>query len=337
MPTEDELQYMKLAIAEARLSRFEDGRIHPYVGAVVVRNGQKLGSAHRSDQSPGDHAEFTVLEKKLSDEVLAGCTVYTTLEPCTTRRHPKVPCAERLIQRRVGRVVIGMLDPDQRITGKGILHLRSAGIAVDLFPPDLMAELEELNRNFIADKASVAQELLPHSAINWASIIEDARTELRACGFALAKVADVEATRLVAKMRESDFRAVLILNNPLAATATMRVDDERKNLLALSDIAKITLRLLDHRNDLKRLGKEQLLVVKHVNPYPTIAVVVVDNDLYAYWYPYGQLGTDSPILVFRGYKQSTLAKFFLDHLEALECIAEEPDVEKLKTLIPKGI
>jgi len=142
---------MRLAIREARRSRPEDDNPHPYVGVVVARGNEVLASACRGDLAPGDHAEYTVLEKKLGSDTLAGCTVYTTLEPCTTRNHPKVPCADRLIQRRVGRVVIGALDPDQRITGQGVLRLRRAGIAVDLFPPDLMAEAEELNRDFIKD------------------------------------------------------------------------------------------------------------------------------------------------------------------------------------------
>jgi pyrimidine deaminase RibD-like protein len=152
----DEETHMRLAIQEARRSRGEEGRIYPYVGAVVVRNGQTLGSACRGDLDPREHAEFSVLEKKLPNETLAGCTVYTTLEPCKTRNHPKVTCADRLIERRVGRVVIGMLDPDQRITGRGILKLRRAGIAVDLFPQALMAELEDLYRDFTRDREKVA-------------------------------------------------------------------------------------------------------------------------------------------------------------------------------------
>jgi len=154
-----ELQYMQLAVQEARRSRHEDELVHPNVGVVVVRDGQTLASACRGDQELGDHAEYGVLEKKLEKEVLAGSTVYTTLEPCTTRNHPKVPCAKRLIERRVGRVVIGMLDPDQRITGKGLLMLRKAGIAVDLFPPNLMAQLEELNRDFTRDRESQSSSL----------------------------------------------------------------------------------------------------------------------------------------------------------------------------------
>lgn len=49
----------------------------------------------------------------------------------------------------MARVVIGMVDPDQRISGKGILELRKANIEVDLFPKDFMAEAEEINRDFI--------------------------------------------------------------------------------------------------------------------------------------------------------------------------------------------
>lgn len=139
---------MELAVAEAAKSKAEDATPRPRVGVVVVKDGQVLAAAHRGEFAPGEHAEFTVLEKKLSEEQLAGCTVYTTLEPCTARNHPKVPCVMRLIERRVARVVIGMVDPNPVITGRGQLALRSAGIAIDLFEPDLMAKLEEMNRDF---------------------------------------------------------------------------------------------------------------------------------------------------------------------------------------------
>lgn len=145
----DHLEFIGLAIEEARKSRQEDARTHPKVGAVVVRDGKLLASAYRGELAGGDHAEYTALEKKLRHEILVGATVYTTLEPCTSRNHPKVPCAHRLIERKVARVVIGMLDPNPEIRGKGQLALRDAGIATELFPDTFMSQVEELNREFI--------------------------------------------------------------------------------------------------------------------------------------------------------------------------------------------
>jgi len=143
-----ELDFIRLAIEQAKKSVSEDERTHPKVGVVVVKNGQVVATAFRGELA-GDHAEYIAIDKKLENEVLAGATVYTTLEPCTNRNHPKVPCAERLSDRKVSRVVIGMLDPNPEISGKGQRQLRDANIVTDLFPRDFMAEVEDLNREFI--------------------------------------------------------------------------------------------------------------------------------------------------------------------------------------------
>jgi pyrimidine deaminase RibD-like protein len=154
-------EFMEMAIREARRSVEEKGRVTPKVGAVVVRNGKVLASAHRGELGEGEHAEYTALERKLSNEIVAGATVYTTLEPCTTRNHPKIPCAERLIERRVERVVIGMLDPNPAICGKGERLIRDHGIVVERFSHDLIVQLEELNRDFTrAQKQAAASD--PH-------------------------------------------------------------------------------------------------------------------------------------------------------------------------------
>lgn len=148
-PTESDSHFMRVAIEQSRQSRPEDTKPHPKVGVVVVKDGKEVAKAHRGEFGIGDHAEYTALEKKGPDDLFSGSTVYTTLEPCTTRNHPKIPCVERIIERRVARVVIGILDPNKDIGSKGYYRLREAGIQVDLFPVTLMEQVEELNRDFI--------------------------------------------------------------------------------------------------------------------------------------------------------------------------------------------
>lgn len=146
----DSRELMQLAIELASNCVSEDGKISPKVGAVVVRDGVILASAYRGELKPGEHAEYTLLERKLKGIDLEGATLYSTLEPCTHRNHPKVSCTDRVIERNLKRVVIGTLDPNQTIRGLGELRLQDAGVEITRFDPDLVVVLRELNQEFSA-------------------------------------------------------------------------------------------------------------------------------------------------------------------------------------------
>ena len=144
-------KFCEIAVAEARKSVAEDdGEEHPFVGAVVAKDGKLLATGYRGETCMGRHAEFCAL-KKINDDVdnidLTGCIVYTTLEPCSQRTSPnKTACATRLIDAKVKRVVYGMPDKDESVYGH--VSLVEADIDVGLFPRDLIQALVALNKKW---------------------------------------------------------------------------------------------------------------------------------------------------------------------------------------------
>lgn len=140
--------FMERAILLAARCKSETGKTSPKVGVVLVREGKIIGEAYRGELGEGEHAEYTLLEKKLPHESLEGTTLFTTLEPCTLRRDPKVPCAQRIVDRGVAKVFIGVIDPNKHISGNGWWTLREGNVEVANFEADLVKNIEVLNRDF---------------------------------------------------------------------------------------------------------------------------------------------------------------------------------------------
>lgn len=99
---------------------------NPLVGSVIVQDRQIVGEGfHPGAGQP--HAEVFAL--KAAGDRARGATLYVNLEPCNHYgRTP--PCSEALIAAGVKKVVVGMVDPDPRVSGSGIARLRAAGIEV---------------------------------------------------------------------------------------------------------------------------------------------------------------------------------------------------------------
>ena len=121
-------RYMSQALALAQSTLYVPTP-NPRVGCLIVRGDQVLGKG--VTQKVGDaHAEVMALrDAQNKQHSIAGATVYVTLEPCSHYgRTP--PCTSALIQSKPARVVIGHVDPNPAVAGRGIEQLREAGIEV---------------------------------------------------------------------------------------------------------------------------------------------------------------------------------------------------------------
>lgn len=147
-----EQQLMEIAINVMNKSVNEprdDGKVPPKVGAVILFPDGSIEKAYRGELREGDHAEYTLLERKLSHKNLEDCVLFTTLEPCVKRNLPKVPCCRRTTHARIKKVFVGIEDPDPTVDGKGIEHLESHGVNVKMFDRKFQKIIEAENKDFI--------------------------------------------------------------------------------------------------------------------------------------------------------------------------------------------
>ena len=116
-------KYMRRALTLARKGIGKTGP-NPAVGCVIVKDGIVVGEGwHKKTGTP--HAEVHALAR--AGARAKNADVYVTLEPCA-HFGKTPPCADALIAAGVARVYAGMVDPNPRVSGKGLEKLRAAGI-----------------------------------------------------------------------------------------------------------------------------------------------------------------------------------------------------------------
>lgn len=133
---------MKLAL---ELAKKGERRVNPnpLVGAVIVKDNKIIGKGYH-EYYGGPHAEINAFSS--AQENVEGSTMYVTLEPCC--HYGKTPpCVNAIIKNNIKKVVVGMLDPNPKVAGKGIEILREHGIEV--ITGVLEKQSIELNEIFI--------------------------------------------------------------------------------------------------------------------------------------------------------------------------------------------
>jgi ATP-dependent DNA helicase RecG len=151
------INVMRQSVREPRI----DGKIDPKVGAVLYKPDGTIETACRGELRHGDHAEFTLLERKNRGNRLDGSILFVTLEPCAkgSRNHPKLSCAERIFLARIKEVWVGIQDPDPTVTRKGIGYLIRNGVTVNMFDRDLQELIENENKDFLEQATERSAEI----------------------------------------------------------------------------------------------------------------------------------------------------------------------------------
>ena len=153
--------YIRLAIEIAKKGA---GKVspNPMVGAVIVKNERILGAGFH-EKFGSKHAEINAIEKV--KENIEGATLFTNLEPCS--HYGKTPpCVDRIISEKIKRIVIGTLDMNPLVSGKGVKKLKSAGIDVKVGV--LENECIELNKFFF----KYVTKKLPYVSLKAAQTID---------------------------------------------------------------------------------------------------------------------------------------------------------------------
>ena len=203
---------------------------NPMVGAVLVRNSDEQILAEGWHERYGEgHAEvncfkhFENTEYRVQNTDLSTCTLFVSLEPCS--HYGKTPpCAKLIIEKGVGRVVVGMLDPNPLVAGKGVKMLRDAGIEVVVGV--LENECRELNKRFLC----LHEKKRPYVILKWAETADGYIDRRRCIGNCSLMIDDLhlngalaistpETKKIVHRMRAENMAIMVgtntvLLDNP---------------------------------------------------------------------------------------------------------------------------
>lgn len=178
---------------------------NPMVGAVLVADDIIIGEGyHKKFGQP--HAEPNAINSVKNKELLKKTTLYVNLEPCS--HYGKTPpCAHLIVRCGIPRVVIGTLDPNPKVSGRGVQILRDAGIEVIVGV--LEEECNELNKRFFIFQTKHR----PYILLKWAQTSDGFIDRIRQSSAETPLLISNEITRQLTHRIRSENQAIMVSTN----------------------------------------------------------------------------------------------------------------------------
>ena len=188
---------------------------NPMVGAVLVDAGGAILAEGWHEKYGEAHAEVNCFKAAEARDAgmpeYRNCTLFVSLEPCS--HYGKTPpCAKLIIEKGVGRVVVGMLDPNPLVAGKGVQMLRDAGI--DVVVGVLEDQCRELNKRFLC----LHENHRPYVILKWAQT-SDGFIDIKRTSGSPIKISTPKTKEIVHRMRAENMAIMVgtntvLLDNP---------------------------------------------------------------------------------------------------------------------------
>ena len=135
-------------------------RPNPMVGCVIVCEGDVVGEGFTSPYG-GSHAEVNAINSVKDKSKLLRATLYVSLEPCS--HYGKTPpCSNLIVSSGVKKVVVGVVDDNDLVGGKGIAFLRNNGVEVIVGVEEELCR--EVNKRFF----TYVKNNRPYIILKWA-------------------------------------------------------------------------------------------------------------------------------------------------------------------------
>lgn len=190
-------------------------RPNPSVGAVIVHQNKIIGEGFTSPFG-GNHAEVNAISSVENKTLLKEATIYVTLEPCS-HFGKTPPCADLIVKHQLKQVVIGCLDTNSLVSGKGIERLKNANIEV--IAGVLEADCRIHHKRFL----TVQEKKRPYVFLKWAETKDGFVAPISKNENKPVFISNIYSQQLVHKLRSKEQSILVGTNTVLADNPKLNV------------------------------------------------------------------------------------------------------------------